>query len=197
MASGNGSNLKAILQAAEQGQCPVDVRLVLSDKQDAGALAIAHSTGVPEVAHLNPKKYTDRAAFDTACADLIDASDCEWIVLAGYMRILSPGFIARFKHRIINIHPALLPSFTGAHAVRDTLAYGVTVTGVTVHLVDEILDGGPILAQKIVPVQNNDSEASLHKRIHIEEHKLYPATLKRIIEDGFLVEGRRVMWQET
>jgi len=195
MASGKGSNLKAILQAAAHGTCPVDVQLVISDKSDAGALEIARAAGVPEVIHLNPKDYADRAAFDAVCVEAIDTAGCQWIVLAGYMRILSAEFIARFRNRIINIHPALLPSFTGAHAVRDALEYGVKITGVTVHLVDEVLDGGPILAQTAVPVRGDDTEASLHNRIHVVEHQLYPATLKRMIEEGFSIEDRRVMWK--
>jgi len=197
MASGKGSNLQAILQAAEQGACPVEVQLVISDKADAPALKVAKDAGVANVLCLNPKDYADRATFDAACAEAIDAAGCQWIVLAGYMRILSGEFIARFRSRIINIHPALLPSFTGAHAVRDALEYGVKITGVTVHLVDEVLDGGPILAQVAVPVRDDDTEASLHNRIHAEEHKLYPATLKRMIEKGFAIEGRRVMWKEA
>jgi len=197
MASGKGSNLKAILQAAERGECPVNVRLVISDKVDAPALKIAKDAGVADVLFLNPKDYAGRTAFDAACTEAIDAAGCQWIVLAGYMRILSGEFIARFRNRIINIHPALLPSFPGAHAVRDALAHGVKVTGVTVHLVDEVLDGGPILAQAPVPVQDDDTEESLHNRIHAEEYKLYPATLKRMIEEIFLIEGHRVIWKET
>jgi len=196
MASGKGSNLKAILDAAIRGECPVDVRLVISDKADAPALKVAKDAGISDVLFLNPKDYADRATFDAACAEAIEQAGCQWIVLAGYMRILSTEFIARFRNHIINIHPALLPSFTGARAVRDALAHGVKITGVTVHLVDEVLDGGPILAQVPVPVQANDTEASLHNRIHAEEYKLYPATLTRMIEEGFSIKGRRVMWKE-
>lgn len=194
LASGKGSNLQAILAATTRGECPVEVALVLSDKREAGALDIARKAGVAEVVALNPKDYADRAAFDAACGDLIDAAGCRWIVLAGFMRILSGRFIARFRNRIINIHPSLLPSFPGAHAVRDALAYGVKQTGVTVHLVDEVLDGGAILAQSPVPVLDDDTEQSLHQRIHHEEHRLYPATLARMIGEGFAVDGRRVQW---
>jgi len=197
MASGKGSNLQAILTAAASGACPVDVQLVLSDKQDAGALAIARDAGVPRVHSLNPENYSDRASFDAACAEQIEAAHCDWIVLAGYMRILSGNFVARFRHRIINIHPALLPSFTGAHAVHDALEYGVKVTGVTVHLVDEVLDGGPILAQASVEVRDNDDEASLHRRIHAVEHQLYPATLAHMITNGFCVSNRTVIWNRA
>ncbi|MDQ6959373.1 MAG: phosphoribosylglycinamide formyltransferase [Mariprofundaceae bacterium] len=197
MASGKGSNLKAILQAAERGECPVNVQLVISDKADAPALKVAKDAGVADVLFLNPKEYPDRAAFDAACAEAIEQAGCQWIVLAGYMRILSGEFIARFRNCIINIHPALLPSFPGAHAVRDALAYGAKITGVTVHLVDEVVDGGPILAQFSVPVQSDDTEESLHNRIHAAEHQLYPEILKRMIEGKFSIEDRRAVWKET
>ncbi|MDX8408129.1 MAG: phosphoribosylglycinamide formyltransferase, partial [Mariprofundaceae bacterium] len=162
MASGKGSNLQVILDAVACGECPVHVRLVISDKADARALEIARAAGVAEVLYINPKDYADRAAFDAACAGAIEAAGCQWIVLAGYMRILSSGFVQRFAGRIINIHPALLPAFTGADGVRDALEYGVKVSGCTVHLVDEVLDGGPILAQAVVPVLDEDSRDSLH-----------------------------------
>jgi len=196
MASGKGSNLKAILQAAERGECPVNVRLVISDKADAPALKVAKDAGVADVLFLNPKDYADRTTFDAACAEAIEQAGCQWIVLAGYMRILSTEFIARFRNCIINIHPALLPSFPGAHAVRDALEYGVKITGVTVHLVDEVVDGGPILAQVSVPVQSDDTEESLHNRIHAAEHQLYPEILKRMTEGEFLIEDHRTVWKE-
>jgi len=196
MVSGKGSNLKVILDAAMQGRCPVSVQVVISDKADAQALNIARHAGVPQVLYINPKEYSDRAAFDAACAEVIDAAGCRWIVLAGYMRILSASFVRRFRGRIINIHPAILPAFAGAHAIEDALAYGVKASGCTVHLVDEVLDGGPILAQAAVPVHNHDTPESLHARIQIEEHKLYPATLTRMVMDGFHIDGRRVIWND-
>jgi len=196
MASGKGSNLRVILESAAAGECPVDVRLVISDKADAGALDIARAAGVDQVLHINPKDYADRAAFDEACAAAIDTAGCQWIVLAGYMRILSSAFVQRFAARVINIHPALLPAFSGADGVGDALAYGVKVAGCTVHLVDEELDGGPILAQAVVPVFDQDTRESLHARIQLEEHRLYPATLKRMAEDGFSLSGRKVIWND-
>jgi len=194
MASGKGSNLRALLDAIERGTCPARVRLTLSDRIDAGALEIARQAGVPDVVHVNPREHASRESFDLACARRIEDSGCEWIVLAGYMRILSEAFVRRFPNRIINIHPSLLPAFPGAHAVRDALEYGVAVTGVTVHLVNEVLDGGPILAQTAVPVRDDDTEATLHARIHEAEHRLYPETLARVVSEGFAVEGRRVRW---
>ncbi|WP_018294961.1 phosphoribosylglycinamide formyltransferase [Mariprofundus ferrooxydans] len=196
MASGRGSNLAVILDAIASGVCPVDVRMVISDKADAGALTIARQAGINEVLHINPKDYADRAAYDSACGDAIERAGSHWIVLAGYMRILSTAFVQRFADRIINIHPALLPSFAGADGVGDALAYGVKVSGCTVHLVNEVVDGGAILAQSVVPVLDDDDRESLHARIQQEEHRLYPATLKRIVEEGFRLDGRRVIWHK-
>lgn len=173
----------------------MNVQLVISNKADAPALEIARQAGVPHVVYLNPKDYQDRAHFDAACANLIDKHACQWIVLAGYMRILSSFFVRRFPARIINIHPAILPAFPGAHAVEDAVDYGVKVSGCTVHLVDEVLDGGPILAQAVVPVRDDDTADSLHARIQIEEHKIYPTTLKRMVEQGFRIDGHKVIWK--
>jgi len=197
MASGRGSNLMAILEAAARGECPVNVSLVIADKPDAGALEIAKAAGVAEVMHLNPRDYVDRQAFDAVCGDAIEAAGCDWVVLAGYMRILSDAFVRRFAGRVINIHPALLPAFPGAHAVADALEHGVKVTGCTVHLVDEELDSGPILAQATVPVLDGDTVETLHNRIHTEEHKLFPAILKRLAEEAFHLDGRRVVWETS
>jgi len=194
MASGTGSNLQAILQAVQRGTCPVDVRLVLSDRPEAGALEIARAAGLSTVVHLSPGEYSSRTDFDAACAECIEAAGCDWIVLAGYMRILSPPFVARFRNRIVNIHPALLPAFPGAHAVRDALGRGVRITGCTIHLVNEVVDGGPILAQAAVPVLDGDTVDSLHRRIHQEEYRLYPATLSRVVKQGFRIEGQRIIW---
>jgi len=194
MASGKGSNLRVILDAVATGTCPVEVRLVIADRATAQALDIARAAGVAKVMYINPKDYADRAAFDAACADAIDAAACQWIVLAGYMRILSSFFVRRFRGRIINIHPSILPAFPGAQAVEDAIAYGVKVSGCTIHLVDEVLDGGPILAQTVVPVLDDDTRETLHARIQKEEHRLYPATLKRIVEEGFSIKDRSVIW---
>ena len=196
MASGRGTNLKVILKAVAAGECPVDVRLVICDRADAAALDIARAAGVANVIHVTPKDYENREQSDAQCADLLDRHGCQWFVLAGYMRILSSAFVRRFRGRIINIHPSILPAFAGAKAVEDALEYGVKVSGCTVHLVDEVLDGGSILAQSVVPVFDDDTRDSLHARIQIEEHKLYPATLKRMVEEGFTIEGRRVVWKK-
>ena len=197
MVSGRGTNLKVILESIARGECPVDVKLVISDKGDAEALSIARNAGVPHVVYVDPENFAGREQFDAECAELLDRHGCQWIVLAGYMRILSSSFVSRFRGRIINIHPSLLPSFVGAKAVEDALEYGVKVSGCTVHLVDEVLDGGSILAQSVVPVLDDDSRDSLHARIQAEEHKLYPATLTRMANEGFDIVGRKVVWKSA
>ncbi len=192
LASGKGSNLDAILNAVQEGTCPVDVRVVLSDKKDAGALAIARAADVPEVLHLNPRDYPNRECFDTACADAIEAAGCYWVVLAGYMRILSDAFVSRFPQRIVNIHPSLLPAFSGADGVGDALRYGVKITGCTVHLVNEVLDGGPILGQQPVSVYDNDNRERLLERMHEAEHQLYPEVLTYLVKRTLEIKERTI-----
>jgi len=194
MASGKGSNLQVILDEINRGVCPAQVELVICNKADAGAITIAKNAGVPHVKFLNPKDYDNREMFDEACADMIGEASCDWIVLAGYMRILSVAFIQRFPNKIINIHPSILPAFVGGDAVGDALKHGVKVAGCTVHLVSEDLDSGPILAQATVPVLDNDDWDSLHQRIQLEEHKLYPSTIKRLILNGFKLKDRVAIW---
>ncbi len=181
MASGKGSNLAVILNAIEKGECAADVEVVICDKPNAGALAIAQDAGVPHVLFMNPKEYNSREAFDVACAEVIQKAGCQLIVLAGYMRILSPAFIQMFPEQIINIHPSLLPAFKGADAVGDALKAGVKVSGCTVHMVSEELDSGKILAQACVPVLEDDDWHSLHARIQEQEHKLYPQVVHQLV----------------
>jgi len=173
MASGKGSNLDVILQGIKREACVAQVEVVICNKADAGALQIAKDAGVPYVYFINPKDYENRAAYDKACSEKIKAADCELIVLAGYMRILSEGFIHDFPDKIINIHPSLLPSFKGGDAVGDALAFGVKVAGCTVHMVNVEVDSGRILAQACVPVLDGDDWASLHQRIQVKEHIIY------------------------
>jgi len=184
LASGKGSNLKAILEAVERGDCCAKVEVVICNKTDAGALQIAKKAGVPHVYFINPKDYAGREAFDVACSQVIQGADCKLIVLAGYMRILSEQFIQTFPQQIINIHPSLLPSFIGADAVGDALRYGVKVSGCTVHIVTKELDSGPILAQSCVPVLLEDDYSSLHARIQEKEYEIYPDVIDKLIKDS-------------
>lgn len=180
--SGRGSNMEAILKA----RLPVGVACVISNEPDAKGLAVARSHGVP-TAVLPHGNFTDRAAFDAALADLIDAHAPHLIVLAGFMRILTDGFIARYAGRIMNIHPSLLPAFTGLHTHRQALAAGVRVHGCTVHLVTRVLDQGPIIVQAAVPVLADDTEDTLSARVLREEHRIYPQAIRWFCEDRLIV----------
>lgn len=190
LASGSGSNLQAIVdRAASDPAYPADVVLVLSDRRDAKALDRAVSAGIPtEVVEW----AGDRGAFTTQICDAVDDTGAEGVVLAGFMRILAPEAVRRFPDRILNIHPSLLPAFPGGHAVEDALAHGVAMTGVTVHFVDEQVDHGPIIAQQAVPVLAGDTRDTLHARIQLVEHELYPEVVADFAAGRLRVDGRRV-----
>jgi phosphoribosylglycinamide formyltransferase-1 len=181
LASGNGTNLQAIIKAIKAKQIKATLKVVLSDKANAFALDRARKAGVPVVEHLDPKKFASREDFDLAMVELLRKEGIDFVVLAGYMRILSPAFIAAYPDKILNIHPALLPAFKGSHAIKDAFAYGVKVTGVTVHLVDEEVDNGPIIAQSPVEIKPNDTFDILAERIHEAEHQLYPYAISLFI----------------
>jgi phosphoribosylglycinamide formyltransferase-1 len=179
LVSGNGTNLQAILDAARAGRIDADVSVVISNQPGAYALTRAESAGVKAVS-LPHRGFPSREAFDAALVEELRRERVDWVVLAGFMRLLTPGFLAAFPQRVVNIHPALLPAFPGAHAIRDALAYGVRVTGCTVHLVDEGVDTGPILDQRAVPVEEGDTEETLAERMHRAEHELYVDVLARL-----------------
>jgi phosphoribosylglycinamide formyltransferase-1 len=190
LCSGSGSNLQAVFDAIAAGRLDARVHLVFSNRIDAFALERATTAGVP-TAVLSHRDFADRAAFDTELRRIVErafaaasypvASE-QLVVLAGFMRILTPAFLDAFAGRVVNIHPALLPAFPGIHAQRQALAYGVRVAGCTVHLVDAGTDTGPILAQATVPVLDDDDEASLAARILYEEHALLPWVLQQIAQ---------------
>jgi phosphoribosylglycinamide formyltransferase-1 len=190
--SGEGTNLQALLDAARRGRLRARVALVISDRPGARALRRAARAGV-EARHVDPKRYPTRAAYERALIRLCEAREIRLVCLAGFMRILSPVFVRRYRHRILNIHPALLPAFPGAHAVRDALVWGANVTGVTVHLVDEQVDHGPILLQEAVAVRPGDTEAALLARVHRVEHRLYPRAVALMLSGRVRVHGRRAV----
>ncbi len=192
LASGNGSNLQAILDALKKGRIKGRLTTVISDRQEAFALTRARKAGVKTVLAIDPQDFASRGAFDAALVKALKKDKVGLIVLAGFMRILSPVFVKAFRNRIINIHPAILPSFKGAHAVKDALTYGVKVTGVTVHLVDEEVDHGAIIAQVPVEVLVRDTEASLAGRIHQAEHVIYPKVIDLFLRGRIKVSGRMV-----
>ncbi|HYT25843.1 MAG TPA: phosphoribosylglycinamide formyltransferase [Actinomycetota bacterium] len=194
LVSGHGSNLQALMDAAADPSYGARVELVASDRPDAHGLERARAAGIP-TAVVRPADFPDRAAFDEALAGLVAAARPDAVCLAGFMRILGPAFVRAFPGRIVNTHPSLLPAFRGAHAVRDALAYGVRVTGCTVHLVDEEVDHGPVLLQAAVAVRDGDDEASLHGRIKREEHRLLPAAVRLVALGRVRLDGRRA-WLE-
>jgi len=191
LASGRGSNLQAIVDAIDAGRCPARVAVVVSDRKDAPALERARRAGIRTV-HLEPRAYPDRTAFDAAIAEVLDADGVELVCLAGYMRVLSAEFVRRYRARILNVHPALLPAFRGLDAQRQALLHGVKVSGATVHFVDEGVDTGPIVLQAAVPVLDDDTDTSLSARILAEEHRLYPEAIRLYAEGRLEVSGRRV-----
>jgi phosphoribosylglycinamide formyltransferase-1 len=188
LASGAGTNLQALLEDPQVGPW---IALVVSDDPSADALARARARGVKAVV-LDPAKYPSRTEFDHALTLLLEEEAVEYLLLAGYMRILGAEVVRAFRERILNVHPSLLPAFPGAHAVRDALGWGEKVTGATVHLVDEEVDHGPIVLQEPVVVLSDDDEASLHVRIQSVEHRLLPRAAKLLVEGRLKVEGRLV-----
>ena len=190
--SGQGTNLQAILDATRAGRLRARVALVVSDRPDARSLARAQRAGV-EARYVDPRQHPTRASYERALIRLCEAHQVRLICLAGFMRRLSPVFVRRYRHRILNIHPALLPAFPGAHAIREALAWGVKVTGVTVHVVDEEMDHGPIILQKAVAIRPSETEASLLACIHTVEHALYPEAIRLVLEGRTRIVGRTVV----
>lgn len=175
-ASGNGSNLQAIIDALKKKKINAHLCLVVSDNKKAFALARALKAGIITVV-VDRKKFNSRVAMDKTIIAELKSFGVDFIVLAGYMRILSPYFVKKFRNKILNIHPALLPSFKGGHAIKDAFEAGVKKTGVTVHFVDEKVDHGPIIAQKSLMIRKTDTLATLEARIHKIEHTLYPKVI--------------------
>ena len=191
LCSGRGTNLQSILAAVESGQIPAPVGVVLADKPEAKALERAEKAGIPHFC-VDRKQYADKQAFEEALVKKLREQGVTLVILAGFMRILSPYFVHEFPGRILNIHPSLLPSFGGAHAHRDVLAYGVKVSGCTIHFVDEGMDSGPIILQTAVPVLDSDDEDTLAARVLAEEHKLYPRAIELFLKGKLKIEGRKV-----
>jgi phosphoribosylglycinamide formyltransferase-1 len=191
-ASGNGTNLQAIIDRISAGYLKAHLSLVVSDMPKAFALKRARKAGIKTL-YVDPKKFSGKREYEAFVIEHLKRENVDLVVLAGFMRILSPFFIRKFKNRILNIHPALLPAFKGAHAIKDAFHYGVKVTGVTVHLVDEKVDHGPILIQEPVTILENESVGELEARIHKIEHRIYPEAIKSVLSGRFLRKGRRII----
>jgi phosphoribosylglycinamide formyltransferase-1 len=189
--SGRGSNFEALADSIAAGRIPgAEISLVISNREDAPGLARAVARGIP--ARAIPSKGLPREAYDKLVVAELQRAGVELVCLAGFMRLLSPYFVAAFPQRILNIHPSLLPSFPGLEAQRQALEYGVKFSGCTVHLVDENLDAGPILAQAVVPVRDDDTDETLSARILVEEHRIYAEAVRLILSGKYRIEGRRV-----
>ena len=190
--SGSGTNLQAIIDAIEAGTLDAKIQFVLSNKADAFGLARAQKHGIPTEI-LDHKTYPSREAYDQAVVDLLHARGVELVILAGFMRLLSAVFIKAYSNRIMNIHPALLPSFPGLHVQRKAVDYGVRFSGCTVHFVNEECDEGPIIIQAVVPVFSDDSAETLAARILEQEHRIYHRAIQLYAEGRLHVSGRRVL----
>lgn len=184
-ASGTGTNFVALTKAIQQQHLPVTVSLLVCDHEDAQVLQRAAELKVPSFV-INFKAYPNKAAAEQAILDQLAKAEVTAILLAGYMRIIGPTLLGAYTNKILNIHPALLPNFPGAHGIEDAFKAGVKTTGVTVHYIDAAVDSGPIIAQKAVPILAEDTLATLEARIHETEHQLYPAVLADLIKKGDL-----------
>ena len=188
--SGRGSNLQSIIDATQAGRLDATIAVVVSDRSDAQGLQRARAAGIDAV-HLNPRDFSNRLEYDKALAALLLERRVALVCLAGFMRLVGRPLLDAFPDRILNIHPSLLPSFPGLQAQRQALEHGVRITGATVHLVNAILDGGPIVLQAPVPVLEGDTVDTLGARVLIEEHRLYPAAIQRVLDGGWSIVGRR------
>ena len=193
LGSGTGSNFVAIAEACAAGQVPARVAIVLSDVENAGILARARERGLP-AAYIPPGKFRTKLdeEAEQACLNALQEAQVDLVVLAGFMRVLKGAFLRAYENRVVNIHPSLLPAFPGMASWKQALDAGVKVTGCTVHFVDQGVDSGPIIAQRAVPVLDNDTAETLHQRIHEAEHELYPKCVAALARAEVKLQGRRV-----
>lgn len=189
--SGSGTNLQSIIDAIEAKELDAKIQLVLSNRADAYGLVRAKKHGIP-IEVLDHKRFSSREDFDRAVVDILRAREVELVVLAGFMRLLSPVFVRAYSNRIMNIHPALLPAFPGLHVQKKAVEHGVRFSGCTVHFVNEECDEGPIIIQAVVPVFPEDTEDSLASRILEQEHRIYPRAIQLYSEGRLRIEGRKV-----
>ena len=190
-ASGKGSNFDAIVRAVKRGACAVRIGLLVCDQPSAGVLKKAKRHKVP-IALVRREDFSSKSDFEKKIIEECQSAGATLIVLAGFMRIVGADLISAYKDRIINIHPALLPSFKGAHGIRDAFEHGVKVTGVTVHFVDEAMDNGPVILQASVAVNEDDTLKTLEEKIHKIEHKIYPKAIALIAAGAVSIKGRKV-----
>ncbi|MGI5921919.1 MAG: phosphoribosylglycinamide formyltransferase [Syntrophomonadaceae bacterium] len=196
LASGRGSNFEAIHNAIVRKDLEAQISILISDKEQAAALKKATERDIPAL-FINPHNFTNREEYETEMVKHLMARNVDLIVLAGYMRLVGQVLLKAYKHRIVNIHPALLPSFPGLHAQKQAVEYGVRFSGCTVHFVDEGMDTGPIILQSVVPVRQEDDEDSLAERILVEEHNTYWRAIQLIAEGKVYIDKRKVYIKEV
>ncbi len=190
--SGRGSNFEALAESVAAGRIPnAEIAVVISNREGAPGIQRAAERGIHT--RVIPSKGLEREVYDRQVAAVLQEHKVDLICLAGYMRLLSPYFVEQFSNRILNIHPSLLPAFPGLESQRQALEYGVKFAGCTVHFVDETLDAGPIILQSVVPVNDQDTEATLSERILKEEHRIYSEAVRIVLEGKYKIEGRRVL----
>lgn len=189
--SGRGSNFEAIADSVAHGEIEASIAVVVSNRPEARGLVLARERGIQAV--VIPSKGLDRESYDRLLIQELQKYQVDLICLAGYMRVLSATFVREFQNRILNIHPSLLPAFPGLDAQHQALTYGVKVSGCTVHFVDEYLDAGPVILQAAVPVQDDDTEETLSRRILQEEHRIYSKAISIVLGGNYRIEGRRVI----
>ena len=192
--SGRGSNFVSLAEAITRGEIPARIVLVLSNEPDAAGLEKARAMGIEAIA-IPHRQFARRSEHDMAVIAELERVRAEWVCLAGYMRLLSAGFVQRFRRRMLNIHPSLLPSFPGLDVQQKAIDHGVKVSGCTVHLVDEGLDSGPIVVQRAVAVHDDDTADSLASRILEQEHQAYPEALQRLLLEPWRIDGRRAVFE--
>jgi len=190
-ASGRGTNFGAIIRAVKKGKIKANLSLLLCDNPKAGALGRAKRAGI-KIALVKREDFASKEDFENKIIAYLEENKIDLIALAGFMRMLSPEFVGRYRGHILNIHPALLPSFKGTQAIKDAFDYGVKVTGVTVHFVDEKMDHGPIILQQALKIEEDDTLESLEKKIHKIEHRLYPEAIRLYVEGKLKLEMRKV-----
>ena len=191
LASGRGSNLQAIIDNIGKGYLKARITVVISDIGNAYALERAKKHGI-EAVFIDPKKFPSKELYEEEVLSILKKHDAELVLLAGYMRVIGKTLLEAYKNRMLNIHPALLPAFTGLHAQKQAFNHGVKVAGCTVHFVDDVLDGGPIILQQCVEVKEDDTAETLADRILEQEHKIYPEAVKLFVENRLRTEGRKV-----
>ncbi len=196
LASGRGSNLQAIIDNIENGYLKARITVVISDVGDAYALERAKKHGI-EAVFIDPKKFPSKELYEQEVLSILKKHDAEIVLLAGYMRVVGKTLLTAYKNRMLNIHPALLPAFTGLHAQKQAFDHGVKVAGCTVHFVDDVLDGGPIILQQCVEVKEDDTAETLADRILEQEHKIYPEAVKLFVENRLCIEGRKVKIRQS